>query len=74
MWVYIESESYLDESERRCRDYTVGFYRPTEACGLDEKCWVPESDWSNAEAARRRVNYLNGGTSGRQIEPVDDDE
>jgi len=43
-WVYIKSEPRL---------FTVGFYKP------DGK-WEPESDYSSADNAAARVNYLNG--------------
>lgn len=36
--------------------WTVGFYDP-------QGNWVPESDHATAEAAARRVHYLNGGAA-----------
>ncbi len=44
-YVYIQSEPEL---------WTVGFYQPNGK-------WEPESDWASAEAAAKRVHYLNGG-------------
>lgn len=44
MWVYIRTEPNL---------YTVGFY---DLAGK----WHTDSDWETREAARKRVNYLNG--------------
>ncbi|GAC1611119.1 MAG: hypothetical protein NVS3B3_21540 [Aquirhabdus sp.] len=46
-YVYIQSEPNL---------YTVGFYDPSGN-------WWPDSDFSSKEDARKRVHYLNGGTS-----------
>lgn len=45
MYVYIKSEPNL---------WTVGFYDP-------QGKWQPESDYNSAEAAAKRVAYLNGG-------------
>lgn len=44
-YIYIKSEPLL---------WTVGFYKP------DGK-FEPESDYKNADAAAKRVHYLNGG-------------
>jgi hypothetical protein len=48
MYVYIQTEPGL---------WTVGFYQP----GTNR--FIPESDWTDREAAARRVAWLNG--SGR---------
>lgn len=45
MYIYIRSEPNL---------YTVGFYDPDGG-------WHPDNDYSNKEAAAKRVHYLNGG-------------
>jgi len=47
MYVFIESEKDL---------WTVGHYTPGGV-------FVPESDYDKKEAAAKRVNYLNGGSS-----------
>lgn len=47
MYVFIKSEENL---------WTVGHYTPGGA-------FVPESDYDKIEAAAKRVNYLNGGSS-----------
>ena len=49
MYIYIASK----HPEERL--WTVGFYKP-------DGTWEPESDWTEAEDAAVRVNYLNGGT------------
>ena len=46
MYVYIRSEPGF---------WTVGFYDPSGK-------WHPDSDHDNRDDARKRVNYLNGGT------------
>jgi hypothetical protein len=46
MFVYFQSEPRL---------YTVGFFNPSGT-------WVSESDHETADAAARRVHWLNGGT------------
>lgn len=46
-WVFLRSEPGL---------WTVGFY---DASGE----WQPEGDYDDKEAAAKRVNFLNGGTS-----------
>ena len=51
-WVYIQSEHRL---------WTVGFYRPN-----GEFC--PESDHEDKEQAARRVHWLNGGVSKKELE------
>lgn len=45
-WVYRYS--------REASVWTVGFYDPTGK-------WVPESDHTSADAAAKRVHWLNGG-------------
>ena len=45
MYVYIQSEPGL---------WTVGFYDPKGG-------WHPDSDWTDRDDARQRVNFLNGG-------------
>ena len=45
MYVYIRSEPGV---------WTVGFYAP-------DGTWHTDSDQVSAEAAAKRVNYLNGG-------------
>lgn len=62
-YVYIESEPGV---------FTVGHYAPLarqhETMGghpvtitRRETTWIPESDYSDREAAAARVHYLNGG-------------
>lgn len=48
-YVYVKSEPRL---------WTVGFYTPAGK-------WEPESDHASAEAAAKRVAYLNGSGSVR---------
>ncbi len=55
MYIYICSETWLDDAGKRNNLYTVGFYKP------DGK-FETDSDYPTKHQARKRVNYLNGGT------------
>jgi hypothetical protein len=46
-WVYLGQVNRGDP-------FTVGFYKPDGE-------WEPESDHATADAAAKRVHYLNGG-------------
>ncbi len=52
-WVYVKSEAQV---------WTTGFYDPDGE-------WQGDEDHDNAEAAARRVNYLNGGSGKPQHRP-----
>lgn len=57
MYVYIESENFVDDDGERKHVFTVGFYKP------DGK-FEGDSDHSYRENAAARVNYLNGALAG----------
>lgn len=54
MWVYVESENWVDDNGERQHLFTVGFYKPNGKFESD-------SDHNNRGNAACRVNYLNGG-------------
>lgn len=56
MWVYIESERFMDDNGKLHILWTVGFYDP-------EGKFRPDSDHSLQADAVARVHYLNGGKS-----------
>lgn len=52
-WVYILSESWIDDDGCAQKLWTVGFYDP------DGK-FKTDSDHNDREEAAKRCNYLNG--------------
>jgi len=55
MWIYLKTKQ-----EPGVYLYTVGFFEPGNDPGYRAK-FHADQDFATADAARARVNYLNGG-------------